>query len=128
MTVMEAVGTSIDVFYINDGAMYPAEGVRGGGQGGRPGAWTRLTSGRSWRRLPSGWGWSTVGPGEAILSKCCGGGGYGSPLQRSPDRVLHDVLEERVSVERARSVYGVVIVDGEIDEVATAMLRSAGAV
>ena len=37
MTVMEAVGTDVEVFYVNDGTMYPAEGVRGGGSAARPG-------------------------------------------------------------------------------------------
>ena len=65
----------------------------------------------------------TVAPGEAIISKCCGGGGYGSPRERSAERVLHDVLEQRISCERARDVYGVVVVDGKIDEAATRELR-----
>jgi N-methylhydantoinase B len=123
MTVMEAVDTTVSVFYINDGSMYPAEGVRGGGPGGRPGAAKRLTTGEV-EELPSlGLGLATAGPGEAIISKCCGGGGYGSPFERSAERVLHDVLEKRISLERARDVYGVVVCDGKIDAEATARLR-----
>ena len=33
--------------------------------------------------------------------------GYGPPEEREPARVLRDVLEEKVSVERARDVYRV---------------------
>lgn len=38
-----------------------------------------------------------------------GGGGWGNPLERDPQKVQWDVLEEFISVERAREVYGVVI-------------------
>ena len=37
------------------------------------------------------------------------GGGYGSPLDREPQAVLKDVENELVSLEVARSVYGVVL-------------------
>jgi N-methylhydantoinase B len=124
MTVMEAVGTDVEVFYVNDGTMYPAEGVRGGGSGGPAGAWRRLTTGEVVEAPMRGLGLVTVAPGEAIISKGCGGGGYGSPRERSAERVLHDVLEKRISSERAREVYGVVVVDGQIDEAATAALRA----
>ena len=38
-----------------------------------------------------------------------GGGGYGDPLERAPELVLQDVLDERVSYETAEQVYGVSI-------------------
>ena len=38
-----------------------------------------------------------------------GAGGWGDPLKREPEAVLWDVIEEKVSPERARNVYGVVI-------------------
>ena len=38
-----------------------------------------------------------------------GGGGYGSPFERDPEMVALDVMEGYVSIERARSDYGVVI-------------------
>jgi N-methylhydantoinase B len=38
-----------------------------------------------------------------------GGGGWGNQLERDPQKVQWDVLEEFISVERAREVYGVVI-------------------
>lgn len=36
-----------------------------------------------------------------------GGGGWGNPKERNPESVLHDVIMELVSFERAKSVYGV---------------------
>lgn len=38
-----------------------------------------------------------------------GGGGWGSPLDRAPEKVLRDVRDGVVSVEAARAVYGVVV-------------------
>jgi N-methylhydantoinase B len=38
-----------------------------------------------------------------------GGGGYGDPLQRDPERVLWDVIEGYVSPEAAEKVYGVAV-------------------
>lgn len=54
-----------------------------------------------------------------------GGGGYGDPLERDPGAVQRDVVEGYVTIERARSDYGVVISPGtlEIDTRATAELR-----
>ena len=38
-----------------------------------------------------------------------GGGGYGDPLDRPPERVLQDQQDELISETAARDVYGVVI-------------------
>ncbi len=62
--------------------------------------------------------------GDVISYRTCGGGGYGPPEERDPARVLRDVLEEKVSVERARDVYRVAVVGRELDEAATAELRA----
>ena len=48
-------------------------------------------------------------PGEIILARKGGGGGWGCPLDRSPENVLADVIDEYVTVESARRDYGVVI-------------------
>ena len=55
--------------------------------------------------------------------RTCGGGGYGSPLQRDPAAVAADVREGKVSAVRAREIYGVVIEDGMVVASATAALR-----
>ena len=64
--------------------------------------------------------------GDRFRHRSAGGGGFGSPLDRDPDAVLADVVAEKVSVEAARGLYGVVCV-GEppdrVDEHATASLR-----
>ncbi len=62
-------------------------------------------------------------PGDVISVRSCGGGGYGPPEEREPERVLRDVLEDKVSVQRARDEYRVVIEDRRLDEKATSELR-----
>ena len=70
-------------------------------------------------------------PGECIRGFEAGGGGYGDPLQRDPERVRHDVLEGWVSVGRARDIYGVALIgsreDGtlRVDSAGTAVHRRA---
>src|SRR5690606_28486905 len=63
--------------------------------------------------------------GDTMVIETAGGGGYGDPLRRPPQRVLEDVLDRKVSVEAARDIYGVVLTgDAEaVDEAATAALR-----
>jgi N-methylhydantoinase B len=67
-------------------------------------------------------------PGDVISVRTCGGGGYGPPEEREPARVLRDVLEGKVSAERARELYRVAVnLDTRmLDEIATARLRSLG--
>jgi N-methylhydantoinase B len=63
-------------------------------------------------------------PGDVVSVRTCGGGGYGPPEEREPERVLRDVLEGKVSAERARDVYRVAIVDRHLDDAATELLRA----
>ncbi len=55
--------------------------------------------------------------GDVYRHVMAGGGGYGPPLERDPQLVLKDVLEEKVSLDQAGQVYGVVIdpETGELD-------------
>jgi N-methylhydantoinase B len=67
----------------------------------------------------------TLTDGETIQSICCGGGGYGPPVERDPSRVLADVAEGWISRQRARDVYGVAIDEAmRVDEAATQRLRA----
>jgi len=52
--------------------------------------------------------WRTE-PGSMSRYITNGGGGWGNPLERAPDRVISDVRNGYVSVEHARDAYGVVI-------------------
>ncbi|MBI4320068.1 MAG: hydantoinase B/oxoprolinase family protein [Chloroflexi bacterium] len=66
-----------------------------------------------------------VSPEESIYWASPGGAGYGSPLERDPERVREDVIDRFVSVESASKFYGVVL-EGEtleVDYEATRELR-----
>ncbi|HLG71998.1 MAG TPA: hydantoinase B/oxoprolinase family protein [Chloroflexota bacterium] len=69
-----------------------------------------------------------VEAGETCVTAMGGGGGFGSPLDREPWRVLEDVRNEYVSLESAERDYGVVIRRNgrkyELDEAATESLRA----
>ena len=70
---------------------------------------------------------TTVDDGDVLRVRLAGGGGHGDPLLRAPAAVLHDVREEKMTVEHARAAYGVAI-GGKphaIDEAETARLRAA---
>jgi N-methylhydantoinase B len=120
---------------------YPASGVYYGPMGGT-GIWGELEAGRlhtcleleeefgaNLETLPSKAMWhgerflSRGEDAEVFVMSHPGGGGFGDPLDRDPDSVLADVAEGIVSPEAARSAYGVVVADGEIDLEATRSLR-----
>jgi N-methylhydantoinase B len=50
---------------------------------------------------------------DVVVLQSAGGGGYGDPLDREPERVLEDVREGYVTLARAHAVYGVVL-DGDL--------------
>lgn len=50
--------------------------------------------------------------GEEIRCESAGGGGWGNPLERDPERVREEVLNEILTREQAREHYGVLIADG----------------
>lgn len=59
----------------------------------------------------------------AFYAPC--GGGYGNPLERPPEQVREDVLDDFCSVQHAYEAYGVVLDESlEIDRLATAARRS----
>jgi N-methylhydantoinase B len=61
---------------------------------------------------------------ETIRIWAGGGGGWGDPLERDPAMVAQDVAAELLSRERARSVYGVVVTNGEAQPAETKALRA----
>jgi len=62
---------------------------------------------------------------DVLSFRTAGGGGYGSPYKRNPEKVRSDCTNGKVSREKARSEYGVVITDnGEVDQEATQNFRN----
>ena len=108
---------------MSDRAKFPPWGLMGGGTAARfrivlnPGANEKVFGSKVSFPLTTA---------DVVSVQNAGGGGFGSPLLRDPDQVAGDVRADRISVERARSVYGVVIDRAGIraDLPSTSVLRS----
>lgn len=111
----------ICIAYVSDGNHHPPQGTRGGLPGGAAAQYLQDALGR--RELLANAGEVWLEPGQMIVSVSTGGGGYGEPATRDPDRVLHDVREGWITPARAREVDRVAIVDGRLDPVETDRLR-----
>ena len=61
-------------------------------------------------------------PGDVFEHTWSGGGGFGDPLDRDPEKVVEDVLNGAVSMRVARETYGVEV-SGTLDIEATRTLR-----
>ncbi|MBI4562724.1 MAG: hydantoinase B/oxoprolinase family protein, partial [Candidatus Rokubacteria bacterium] len=68
----------------------------------------------------------TIKRGDLFRLVLAGGGGYGDPLERDPDLVLRDILEEKITSAHARAEYGVAVTGDPpvIDREATKRLRA----
>ena len=86
-----------------DRTRHPAPGVDGGGDGAA-GVFARGDGEvLPLKRVVS------LAPSDRVRLALPGGGGYGDPHLRDPERVLADVVEGYVSIEGARDRYGVCI-------------------
>jgi N-methylhydantoinase B len=124
--VIAAREDPVTFMYIGDGAKNVPRGFRGGLDGTPTTARLRSADGQE-RPLPM-CTLVEIQPHEALVGECCSGGGYGDPLRRDPQRVLHRVQEGWTSEERARDVYGVALTSQNgvpaVDAEATQRLRS----
>jgi N-methylhydantoinase B len=111
------------------GMKYPMSGIAGGSDGSPNHLVVRVGTDHAQHvlRLANG---VPHEAGEAFEYVYGGGGGWGDPLDREPERVLDDVLDEYVSRAAAEREYGVVLQgsaaggDLRLDVAATAMLRA----
>ncbi|MEM9249488.1 MAG: hydantoinase B/oxoprolinase family protein [Pseudomonadota bacterium] len=106
-----------------DGVENPPWGIAGG-QSGRPGRILLNPGTERERVLPPLSDGTMLEKGDVVRIETGGGGGYGHPFDRVPERVLEDVLGGLVSAEAAARDYGVAIAAGCVDDSRTAQLRS----
>jgi len=118
---LEAEGT---LHIRSDRTRFPAYGLKGG----QPGRLCRtiLNPGPSQRVLPA----KTlliIRRDEVFRHELAGAGGWGDPFARDPEAVLADVRDGKLSVEAARSAYGVVLTaeGSSVDQEATERTRRA---
>ncbi|MEC8776351.1 MAG: hydantoinase B/oxoprolinase family protein, partial [Pseudomonadota bacterium] len=107
-----------------DGVQKPAWGVKGGHNGGAGRAVLNPGTPQERELDPFSDG-NVLRRGDILRLQTGGGGGWGHPYDREPERVLADVLAQFVSRESALEDYGVVLsTDGEsVDAAATAARR-----
>jgi N-methylhydantoinase B len=80
-----------------------------GGQSGRPGDIRINPGGEREKRLPTRYADYPLRAGDTFRLDSPGGGGYGDPLARDPERVLADLRDGVVSAQAAEREYGVVV-------------------
>jgi N-methylhydantoinase B len=118
---------SDDVYFgvRSDKSIHPPFGLFGG-QNGAP-ASNRVDSQAGTQRVlpPMPMQPVMLRKGDVYRHVMAGGGGFGEPLSRDPERVREDVLDGKVTVEHAREAYGVVFNDNVIDVQATLAVRAA---
>jgi N-methylhydantoinase B len=61
--------------------------------------------------------------GDLFVVETNGGGGYGDPLDREPERVMSDVAMGYITRSKAEDVYGVVLANDALDASATTKRR-----
>jgi N-methylhydantoinase B len=103
---IEAYGGKIEYVKGGCGQINPVDGVLGGKSGTVCRHWKgpigKIKYGRA---LEVGF----AAKGRLLGIEMMGGGGVGNPLERDAELVLEDVINEFVSIERAKKDYGVVI-------------------
>ncbi|MGH2830852.1 MAG: hydantoinase B/oxoprolinase family protein [Actinomycetota bacterium] len=111
------------------GMKYPSPGIHGG-QNGSPNRLRIKEGGPNAYDVEHTALYIPIDAGERIEYHWAGGGGWGDPLLREPDKVRDDVLDEYISLETAEREYGVVLTGSiadyslEVDQAATATLRA----
>ena len=117
------VDCRMEAGFVADGNIHVPAGARAGGTARGSDQFRRTHNGALERLDQCSQVW--IEDGERLVSIAAGGGGYGDPRTREPERVRHDVSEGLVSRERAAEIYGVAIdADGNVDAAETARLRA----
>jgi N-methylhydantoinase B len=93
---------------LGDRQLIPPWGIEGG-KNGLGGVYFLKRKGKKNVRLDSKTTNIILNKGDKIAILTPGSGGYGNPLERNPEAVLIDVIEEKVSIDNAKELYGVII-------------------
>lgn len=109
------------IVMFGDGMKVPPYGLKGG----QPGSLNRAVLEKDGAAIvmASKEAPRQVGAKDRVFLDSSGGGGWGRPFDRDPQKVYEDVLDEIISREAAAAVYGVVITADGIDEEKTREMR-----
>jgi N-methylhydantoinase B len=111
------------------GMKYPMPGIAGG-NAGEPNRLTIRYGSDDPYVVKHTAEWVPISAGQRICYDYGGGGGWGDPLDRDPQAVLDDVLDEYVSVEGAARDYAVALTGSladltlAVDDAATTAMRA----
>jgi N-methylhydantoinase B len=112
--VFAARESPVTVIDICNGTVNVPRGVRGG-HDAKPASNSVLRADGRVEVLPTFFV-AELRAGDAMRAVDNGGGGYGDPREREPERVLADVREGLVSAEAARDVYAAAVTGSVEDE------------
>jgi N-methylhydantoinase B len=108
------------------GNRYPPKGLLGG-KDGSPSSFSMKYGSKDEVKVDTWVQNVRLLPGESYFIQSAGGPGFGDPLERSPEKVRDDVLDEFITIEQAFEDYRVVIdpVTLTVDKKATEEARAA---
>jgi N-methylhydantoinase B len=123
LTEFRPVDCDIEIGFVSDGTVNPALGARSG-QPAIPARQFLLAD--SGTVTPLGTSEQVaIRNDQLMVSYSNGGGGFGDPAKRDPEKVAEDAREGWISAARAMTVYKVALDEtGRVDVVATAALRA----
>ncbi|MCZ6604666.1 MAG: hydantoinase B/oxoprolinase family protein [Alphaproteobacteria bacterium] len=108
----------------DDRETVPPWGINGGMHGGTSEKYILRVGQDTPERIPSKFDNLPVVPGDKIIYRTAGSGGWGDPYERPAEQVARDVRQDLVSAEQAASKYGVILTEaGQPDEAATEKQR-----
>ncbi len=120
------LGDAASLSVLGDKNIIPPFGVAGG-VGGAANRFTVIRDGKTVEPspVPGKVGDFALERGDVVRMETSGGGGYGDPLARAPQRVQDDVALGYLDRDQARERYGVVIgAGGDVDAIATRNQRA----
>jgi N-methylhydantoinase B len=107
-----------------DRSLIPPFGLFGGSDGAPNVMQLRRAGSSDWEPLNSRQSNMPLKEGDVVRVETAIGGGFGDPLERSPEAVAEDVVDGYITREDAESIYGVVLGDDlELDAEATGARR-----
>ncbi|HEY4171348.1 MAG TPA: hydantoinase B/oxoprolinase family protein, partial [Reyranella sp.] len=110
----------------DDREVVPPWGINGGLHGGTSSKWLLKAGETTPERIPSKIDNLKVKPGDRVVFKTAGSGGWGDPLERDAEAVARDVRYGLVSREQAEEAYGVMLsAENTVEVAATATRRAA---